>query len=220
MGRRPGLNSHRGCPGSLDASTGHCSLILGRSLTYCRATWETCMVNLRKLEPVAFVLLFVVLYYALVALAPHSALHDSVAETLAGGAAVAVAVALLALRRLPKRRWSLERSIYAVFLAAMPCIYLAAALQRGSSSDVAIEVVGVVVFVGLALFGYYKSFLVLGLGIAAHGLGWDVWHHGSGSYIASWYPLACLLVDLALGLLVLTQASVHQMPNKAFQANR
>jgi hypothetical protein len=178
------------------------------------------MANLKKLEPVAFVLLFIVLFYALVVLAPHSALHDSMAETLAGGATVAVAVALLVLRRLPKRRWSLERSIYAAFLAAMPFIYLAAALKRGSSSDIAIELVGVAVFVGLAVFGYYKSFLVLALGIAAHGLGWDLWHHSSASYIASWYPLACLLVDLALGFLVLTQASVHQMRNKALQANR
>jgi hypothetical protein len=71
------------------------------------------MAKLKKLEPVAFVLLFIVLYYALVVLAPDSALHDSTAETLAGGAAVVVAVALLVLRCLPKRRWSLERSIYA-----------------------------------------------------------------------------------------------------------
>src|SRR5262245_54704148 len=179
------------------------------------------MANLKKLEPVAFVLLFIALYYALVVLAPHSALYDfPTAETLAGLATVVVAIALVVLRCLPKRLWHVERLIYAGFLAAMPFIYLAAALKRGSSSDVAIELVGVAVFVSLALFGYYKSFLVLGLGMAAHGLGWDLWHHGSGSYIASWYPLACLLVDLALGLLVLTQASVHQMPNKALQANR
>ena len=175
------------------------------------------MANLKKLEPVAFVLLFIVLYYALVVLAPDSALDFSKAETLAGWATVVAAVALLVLRRLPKRRWSLERSIYAAFLAAMPFIYLAAALKLGSSSDIAIELVGVPVFVGLAVFGYYKSFLALGLGLAAHGLGWDLWRHGSASYIASWYPFACLLVDLALAFLVLTQASVHQMPNKALQ---
>src|SRR5262252_5018200 len=122
------------------------------------------MASLKRLEPVAFVLLFIVLCYALVVLAPHSALHDFMAETLAGGATVAVAIALLVLRRLPKRHWSLERSIYAVFLAAMPCIYLAAAFRRGSSSDIAIEIVGLLVFVGLAVFGYYKSFLILGLG--------------------------------------------------------
>src|SRR5262249_20721954 len=173
------------------------------------------MANLKKLEPVAFVLLFIVLYYALVVLAPDSALHDSTAETLAGGAAVLVAVALLVLPRLPQRRWNLERSIYAAFLAAMPFIYLAAALKLGSSSDIATELVGVPVFVGLAVFGYYKSFLALGLGLAAHGLGWDLWHHGSSSYIASWYPFACLLIDLALAFLVVTQASVHEVPNKA-----
>jgi hypothetical protein len=176
------------------------------------------MANLKKLEPVAFVLLFIALYYALVVLAPYSALYDfPTAETLAGLAAVVVAVALVVLRRLPKRRWRFERSIYAGFLAAMPFIYLAAALKLGSSFDVAIELVGVPVFVGLAVFGYYKSFLALGLGLAAHGLGWDLWHHGSASYIASWYPSACLVVDLALGFLVVTQASVHQMPNKALQ---
>lgn len=97
----------------------------------------------------------------------------------------------------------------------MPFIYLAAALKRGSSFDIAIELVGVPLFVGLAVFGYYKSFLVLGLGLAAHGLGWDLWHHGSAFYIASWYPSACLLVDLALAFLIVTQASAHQMPNKA-----
>jgi len=54
------------------------------------------MANLKKLEPVAFVLLFISLYYALVVLAPRSALCDfPTAETLAGFAAVVVAVALV-----------------------------------------------------------------------------------------------------------------------------
>src|SRR5215510_13863582 len=165
--------------------------------------------NLKKLEPVAFVLLFIALYSTLFVLAPHSALYDfPMAETLAGLAALVVAVALVVLRCLPSRRWHVERLIYAGFLAAMPFIYLAAALKRGSSFDIAIELTGVPVFVGLAVFGYYKSFLVHGLGLAAHGVDWDLWHHGSTSYITSWYPSACLVVDLALGFLVVTQASV------------
>src|SRR5215469_4947356 len=99
MGRCPGLNSCRGRLGSLDASPGHCSLIPGLGLTYCRATWETCMANLKKLEPVAFVLLFIALSYALFVLAPVSALHDfPAAETLAGLATVVVAVALIVFR--------------------------------------------------------------------------------------------------------------------------
>src|SRR5262245_51588956 len=147
MGRCPSLNSHRGCLGSLDASTDHCGRIAIRILIYCRATWETCMVNLKKLEPVAFVLLFIALYYALVVLPPVSALYDfPTAETLAGLATVVVAVALVVLRCLPKRRWRFERLIYAVFLAAMPFIYLAAALKRGSRFDIAIELVGVPAF--------------------------------------------------------------------------
>jgi hypothetical protein len=174
------------------------------------------MASLKKFEPVAFGLIFIALYYAFFVLAPRSALSEfSRAETLAGWATVVVALALVILRLLPQRRLRVERSIYAVFLAAMPLIYFAAALRQGSGSEIAIELVGVFVFVGLALFGYFKSFLALGLGIAAHGLGWDLWHHSSASYIAGWYPFACLLIDLALGFLVLTQASVHQMSNAA-----
>jgi len=169
------------------------------------------MARLRNLEPVAFVLLFVALYYAFFLLAPRSALAEfSKAETLAGWATVVVAVALVVLRLLPQRRLRVERSIYAVFLAAMPLIYFAAALRQGSGSDIALELLGVFVFVGLAVFGYLKSFLALGIGIAAHGLGWDLWHRSSASYIASWYPFACLLIDLALCFLVLTQVGVHQ----------
>jgi len=168
------------------------------------------MTSLKRLEPGAFVLLFIALYYAFFVLAPRSALSElSKAETLAGWSTVVVAVTLVVLRLLPRRRLRVERSIYAAFLAAMPLIYFAAALRQGSGSDIAIELVGVFAFVGLAVLGYLKSFLALGLGIAAHGLGWDLWHHSSASYIANWYPFACMLIDLALGFLVLTQASVH-----------
>src|SRR5262249_24760959 len=151
----------------------------------------------------------------------HSAVHDfPTAETLAGLATVVVAVTLVVLRCLPQRRLHLERLIYAGFLAAMPFIYLAAALKLGSRFDIAIELLGVPVFVGLDAFGYYRSFLALGLGLAAHGLGWDLWHHGSSSYIASWYPSACLVIDLALGFLVVTQASEHQVPRPAAVGSR
>jgi len=65
--------------------------------------------NLKKLETVAFVLLFIALYYALVVLAPHSALYDfPTAETLAGLGVVVVAVALVVLRSLHKHRWRFE----------------------------------------------------------------------------------------------------------------
>ena len=165
---------------------------------------------LRKLEPVAFVLVFLAVYYAFAVLPPRSALCDlAMPEAHGGWASVVVALALPVLRCLPTRRLRVERLIYATFLGGMPFIYLAAALKLGSGSDIAVELAGVPVFVGLAAFGYYKSFLVLGLGIAAHGLGWDLWHQGSHSSIASWYPFACLVIDLALGFLAITQAGVH-----------
>ncbi|HET7452472.1 MAG TPA: hypothetical protein VFL12_07010 [Thermoanaerobaculia bacterium] len=167
------------------------------------------MTKLQKLEPAAFVLLFAATYYAVFVLPPRSALYDlSSVEALAGWATVAVAIALLVLRLLPGRRLRLERSIYAAFLAAMPLIYLAASFQRQAGPAIGIELAGTAIFVGLAFFGYFRSFVVLGWGIAAHGVGWDLWHHGS-SYISPWYPFACMVIDLALGFLVITQASEH-----------
>jgi hypothetical protein len=169
------------------------------------------MAGLRKLEPVAFVLVFLALYYAFGVLPPHSALYDfSTPEAFAGWSSIVAALALVLLRYVFTRRLHFERLIYAAFLAGMPFIYLTAALKQGSGSDIAKELAGVPVYVGLAVFGYTRSFLVLGLGIAAHGLGWDLWHHGSAASIASWYPVACLVIDLALGILVITQTSDHQ----------
>jgi len=174
------------------------------------------MARLGKLEPAGFLLVFMTLAYAFGVLPPRSALLDIAApETHAAWASVAVSLALVALRYLGQRRLRFERLLYALFLAGMPFIYVAAAWRMGSGSDVARELVGVPIYVGLAAWGYSRSFPVLGLGIAAHGLGWDFWHQGSAPYIASWYPLACLVIDLALGFLAITQASAHEQGGPA-----
>ncbi len=179
------------------------------------------MLYLEKFESSAFVLLFVALAYSLAALAPRTALTDlGRPETLAGIATAFVAFALLFLRVLPKRRLQIERAVYALFLTGMPLIYFAEAYMSGSRNDLASEFVGVLIFVGLAVFGYYKSYLALGFGIMAHGVGWDSWHHHSHPYVASWYPMACLLADLAFGFLVITQAGAHQAPNDSLKADR
>jgi hypothetical protein len=174
------------------------------------------MPYLEKFESSAFVLLFVTLAYSLAALAPRTALTDvGRPETLAGIATALVAFVMLFLRVLPKRRPHIERAVYALFLTAMPMIYFAAAYMSGSRGDLALKLVGVLIFVGLAVLGYCKSYLALGFGIMAHGVVWDSWHHHSHPYVASWYPMTCLLVDLALGFLVITQAGVHQRPARA-----
>ena len=139
------------------------------------------------------------------------------AETLAGLAAVVVAVALVVLRRLPNRRWRFERLIYAGFLAAMPFIYLAAALKRGSSFDIAIELVGVpfswVSRCSVTTNRLWPLGLVSPLmaSVGTSGITVPLPTSPVGT------PSACLVVDLALGFLVVTQASVHQVPNKALQ---
>lgn len=177
------------------------------------------MGNLKRLEWPAFLLLFAALAYAIVALVPGAAWQDfAKAEMLAAIAAVVVALALLGLRLLPVRRPGLERFIYAAFLAGMPFIYVAAALLQGDTPGLPIELIGVPLFVGLAAYGYYRSFLVIGLGIIAHGIGWDLWHHGAATSIASWYPAACLLADLTLGFLALTQLSAQQAPKHSLSA--
>ncbi len=112
------------------------------------------MLYLEKFESSAFVLLFVALAYSLAALAPRTALTDlGRPETLAGIATALVAFALLFLRVLPKRRLQIERAVYALFLTGMPLIYFAEAYMSGSRNDLASEFVGVLIFVGLAVFG-------------------------------------------------------------------
>ena len=179
------------------------------------------MPHLKQFEWIAFLLLFVTLGYALAVLVPGTAWRDfAKAETLAAVAAVVVALVLLVLRLLPARPLRLERFVYAAFLAGMPFIYVAAASLQGDATGIAVELVGIPLFVGLAAYGYFRSFWVVGVGIMAHGIGWDLWHHGTATYIAAWYPVVCLLADLTLGFLALTQLAVQQVPNHSLQARR
>jgi len=98
-----------------------------------------------------------------------------------------------------------RRLLLALFLAGMPLIYLWAAVLASDQQAIVLETVGAAVFIPLALLGYRRSLLVLGLGIAAHGIAWDVWHHHHFAYIEPWYPMGCLVVDLALSFVVAAQ---------------
>lgn len=162
----------------------------------------------RAFEVLGFCVLFGAVFYTWARLAPAASLPSYVRDPayFALAAALAAAAGFGVLRLLRVRRASFERLWLALFLAAMPVIYLWAALLAGDRDAVAIELAGLVIFGGLALLGYFReSFLILGLGIAAHGVAWDAWHHHRAGFIEPWYPQACLLIDLAFGLLVAIQ---------------
>jgi len=138
-------------------------------------------------------------------LVPPSAwgqLHEP--SVRAAGLMVVVLVAILVLRGRAGRGARLERQLLCGFLAAMPLVYLESGLRHDASRWLFVESAGLVVFAGWAWLSYRRDALWLALGIAAHGLLWDAWHHAS-SYIPAWYASACLVVDLGLALYVLLQ---------------
>lgn len=159
-----------------------------------------------KLELPAYALLVAVVAYAWTGLAPESPLlHPLIPPYFATLAAVLVTATLILLRLLPRRRLQLEKLTLALFLAGMPMIYVWAAWLAGDVGGMKLEAVGLLLFTLLAWQGYRTAPVLLGVGILAHGIAWDAWHHGHSAYMPDWYALGCLLVDVALGLLVFTQ---------------
>jgi hypothetical protein len=173
------------------------------------------MQRLARLEPLVFLILFAAISSLFLKLAPESpfAHLESPPYTATVGAAIA-GIALMVIRFLMRRNLQLEKFVLAVFLAAMPVIYLWSALEAGDSNGIMLESLGIVIYGGLAVFGLFKSPLALGLGIAAHGLIWDWLHHNRSAYIPNWYSLGCLIVDVAFALLVLTQIHTHNIAEK------
>jgi hypothetical protein len=174
------------------------------------------MQRLARLEPLAFVILFAAISSLFLRLAPESPFAHLESPPYAATIGAAIAgIVLTVIRFLPRRNLQLEKFVLAVFLAAMPVIYLWSALEAGDSNGVMLEVLGLVIYGGLAVFGFFKSPLALGLGIAAHGLVWDWLHHNRSAYIANWYSLGCLIVDVAFAFLVLTQLHAHHTAEKS-----
>jgi hypothetical protein len=103
-------------------------------------------------------------------------------------------LAALALMRLHPRGAWLEQVWLAIFLAAMPFVYLEAAWRVGA--PLPLQVAGLGVFLALAWAGLRWPWLLVA-GIALHGLGWDLPHLHRG-VVADWYTLGCAVVDLSL----------------------
>ena len=58
------------------------------------------------------------------------------------------------------------------------------------------------------------SLPLLAIGIAWHGIGWDVWHFSGGLGVPAWYARGCLLADLAIGFYVMTQSAAYGTQTK------
>jgi len=124
----------------------------------------------------------------------------------AGVVSAATIVLLYVTRLLGARGIAIERIVLALFLGAMPVVYILRWLTKrdGAGSEwLWLELLGFVVFAALAVMGLKVSPWYLAAGIAAHGIAWDAWHYFTAeTYMPHWYAIACLLVDVGLGLYV------------------
>ena len=124
------------------------------------------------------------------------------------GAVVAGAtiVLLYVTRLLGVRGIGIERVALALFLAAMPLVYILRWLlqrDRAGRGWLWLELLEFAVFAALAVAGLKVSPWYLAGGIAAHGIAWDSWHYLiPETYAPHWYALACLLVDVGVGIYV------------------
>jgi hypothetical protein len=118
----------------------------------------------------------------------------------------AAAVAFITLVRVTRSRGSrAERTTLALFLAGMPLIYLSSWLLSPEPGWLWVEVLGVAIFTTLAWLGSERSPWFLALGILAHGVLWDVWHHDRTSFIPNWYAIGCAITDFAVAFYAAVQ---------------
>jgi hypothetical protein len=125
---------------------------------------------------------------------------------LAVVATILTTAAITVLRLRGRRGSALERWILALFLAGMPVVYIWSWLRAPQPGWLGIELLGLVLFAGLAALGLFRSPWFLAGGIAAHGLGWDLWHYGRTEFIPDWYTIGCLIADIGLGVYAAVEA--------------
>lgn len=117
--------------------------------------------------------------------------------------AILTVVVLLVTRHLGDRARLFEVRWFALFLAAMPTIYVARLVLQGHASNhgwLLVETMGLLFYVSLAVLGLKNHWLLV-VGIAAHGIAWDAWHwYPPSAYMPSWYAILCLADDVGLAL--------------------
>jgi hypothetical protein len=143
---------------------------------------------------------------AVISMLPESPFHALGEPTNIAAIAGTAATLFLLVSRFTARRGDRERLVLALFLAGMPIVYVWAAVLHGDHGALVVESVGIPLYGGLAIAGYVRAPWLLGVGIIAHGLAWDAWHHGHSGYIPDWYSAGCLISDIGVGIYALIHA--------------
>jgi hypothetical protein len=129
-------------------------------------------------------------------------------------AAGATIILLFVTRSMGARGIAIERIALAIFLAAMPLVYILRWLTRrdGASAEwLWLELLGFAIYATLAVMGLKVSPWYLAGGIAAHGIAWDAWHYFTAeTFMPRWYAIACLLVDIGIGAYVAARIPAWQ----------
>ena len=100
-----------------------------------------------------------------------------------------------------------ETRLLALGLVVAALIYVAFALFGADGRWLALEVIGLALFAGVAWLGLHASLWWLALGWVAH-VGWDVGLHldRTQPLVGPWYPLACVGFDLVVAGFLLSVA--------------
>lgn len=123
----------------------------------------------------------------------------------------AVFLVVLFMRILGNQTIKQEKILLTIFLAAMPLIYIADWLRFDRKSFwIWIEIVGLFIYVLMAILSTRRRIILLGIGIAAHGL-WDLFHFNQQLYVPNWYVIACAVVDCAAGFYVVIRFKTYQL---------
>ncbi len=115
---------------------------------------------------------------------------------------VLLAVAVAALGRVT--RFDQDRSFYSTILVIIASYYILFAILGDSTSALVGETAIAIIFSAVALFGALRFPLLVGIGIAAHGL-FDLVHHFiiENPGLPPWWPGFCMSIDLLLGVWVI-----------------
>lgn len=106
--------------------------------------------------------------------------------------------------------------LFAHALVVAAFIYVAFAMASMESAWLAVEIAGLLIFVGFASLGLKRSLSWLWLGWALHIL-WDVGIHlvAEASFVPAWYPVLCIGFDAVVSYHVYRMQSTHKQSARA-----